>query len=280
MKVLIASDRIGRLGPAEASDVVAEAFAARGAQVAVTPLALGGPDLADAIARFAPRATIVRPKGLDDVPAALTTNPTFLDLTTLPIPALDEVVALPSPSATTTTAIFPAGLADKVLTGLTGALAELGRETTDLAATLAADDAARAWLEDLGLPDAPGCGAHGGLGAYLLAAGATVTTGVAACLAGYRLAEVAQRADLLVTGCDVLDFHNRGGDVVRAVTDLAGRALRPVIVLAGANFVSARELRLSGIEEAHAVFRGAADHLVEAAELATMARKVAVTWRW
>ena len=85
----------------------------------------------------------------------------------------------------------------------------------------------------------------------------------------------------MVTGTDVLDFHRRGGDVVAELTRIGAEALRPVVVVAGRNFVSARELRLAGIEEAHAVARPGVQEIdLTAEELGDVARRVASTWTW
>ncbi|MDO5067369.1 MAG: glycerate kinase [Propionibacteriaceae bacterium] len=282
MKVLVATDRIGRLSPAEASDVVATAFAARGADVAVAPVATGGADLAEAIARFAPQAHVARPATLAELPDAVGTGAEYLDLTALPLPSLPELEALPLIDlAVTPVAVLAAQYATLPLTGLTGVLAELGRAgEPDLAEVVAQENRALAWLRRLELTDAPGCGAHGGIGAWLLRCGVRSATGIEVMSEGYDLRRLAGLADLVVTGADTLDFHTRGGEVVRAVTGIAGEALSPVVVVCGRNFVSARELRHTGVEEAHAVRSGLVDTPVTAQELEALAARVATTWHW
>mgnify|MGYP003043018489 FL=1 len=105
--------------------------------------------------------------------------------------------------------------------------------------------------------------------------------GIGVCVDGYRLPALAVKADLVVTGTDVLDFHRRGGDVVAELTRLGVEALRPVVVVAGRNFVSSRELRLVGIEEAHAVAPpGVGEIDITTEQLTTLARRVAGTWTW
>ena len=108
-----------------------------------------------------------------------------------------------------------------------------------------------------------------------------MASGIGICVEGYRLPELAARADVIVTGTDVLDFHRRGGDVVAELTRLGVEALRPVVVVAGRNFVSPRELRLAGIEEAHAVAPpGVGEIDITAEQLGAVARRVAATWTW
>ena len=65
------------------------------------------------------------------------------------------------------------------------------------------------------------------------------------------------------------------------LTRLGVEALRPVVAVAGRNFISPRELRLAGIEEAHAVAPpGVAEIDITAEQLGAVARRVAVTWTW
>ena len=92
---------------------------------------------------------------------------------------------------------------------------------------------------------------------------------------------LAAKADVIVTGTGELDFHHRGGDVVVELTRLGVEALRPVVVVAGRNFVSSRELRLAGIEEAHAVAPpGVGEIDITAEQLEALAQRVAGTWTW
>ena len=282
MKVLVSTDRIGRLSPAEASDVVATAFARQGADVAVAPVATGGADLAETITRFAPRARVARPGALDELCGEILAGAEYLDLTALPLPSLADLEALPQLDlAVTPVAVVGEEHASRPLTGLVGVLAEQGRrEGIELVDVVADDARAVAWLRHLGQEDLPGCGAHGGLGAWLMRSGIRIATGPQVASEGYDLPRLADLADLVVTGADTLDFHNRGGTVVRAITGIAGEALSPVVVVCGRNFVSARELRLTGIEEAHPVRSGLDDSPVSAEELRALAARVAVTWHW
>ncbi|BCR80622.1 glycerate kinase [Arachnia rubra] len=283
MRVLVSCDRIGRLGSAEASDVIAEAFAERGAQVAVTPLAEGGDGFAGAVQRFSPGARVLAARSFQQVCELLGESPGYLDATAVAAPSLAELLELPVlPVGAGVTLVVPHREAGRVLTGLTGSLAERGRaQGAELAATLADDSRAAAWLERLGITDTASAGALCGLGAWALACGAQVASGIDVSVSGYRLPELSARADLVVTGTDVLDFHRRGGDVVAELTRIGAEALRPVVVVAGRNFVSSRELRLAGIEEAHAVARAGVQEIdFTAEELGDVARRVASTWTW
>lgn len=95
MRVLVSCDRIGRLGSAEASDVIAEAFAERGAQVAVTPLAEGGDGFAGAVQRFSPGARVLAARSFQQVCELLGESPGYLDATAVAAPSLAELLELP-----------------------------------------------------------------------------------------------------------------------------------------------------------------------------------------
>ena len=261
---------------------MAAAFQARGAQVAVAPLAEGGAGLAQAVERFDPEARVATASSLSQLVEEWAQCPTYLDVTRLPAPALTELASLPQIEAAGTTLVVPHSEAKLPLTGLHGALAERGRRVgLDLADTLAANSEAEAWLARLGITDGPAAGALDGLGAWALGQGARVASGLDLSVVGYQLPRLAAQADVVVTGTDVLDFHHRGGEVVRRLAQIAAAALTPVIVVAGRNFVSARELRLSGIEEAHAVApAGAGAAIVREEQLRGLAARVAATWTW
>ncbi|NHB84018.1 hypothetical protein G7085_03315 [Tessaracoccus sp. HDW20] len=61
MRVVVATDGIAGLAPVDASDLIARAFAAEGATVAVVPLAGTGAALREGIAECAPGAAIAAP---------------------------------------------------------------------------------------------------------------------------------------------------------------------------------------------------------------------------
>ena len=85
---------------------------------------------------------------------------------------------------------------------------------------------------------------------------------------------------MVVTGAESLDFHAVGGPIVTHMVALAGEALRPVIAVVGRNYISARELRLAGLESAYPVSVAAGDDAATVEGLTRVARGVAATWRW
>lgn len=294
MRVVVASDALAGLGPRQGSEVIAQAFAETGAQVAVVPLGSGGDHLADALRTMDPGARLV-PVGdaagvLDLIEAGDGTL--VLDLSGCDVPTLDDLVGAATPDRVAATrdrlegrrvvAVVDQGQDALALTGLSGALAALGRERgDDLATTIAADARAEGWAATLGVdPTRTGSGALGGVGVLLQAVGAEVTTGLAMCLDGHDVPGLLAQADVVVTGTAQLDFHAVGGPVVAALSVLAAEALRPIVVIAGRTYVSARELRLAGIEAAYPVRPGFDDVEPDAEELLDTARRVATTWRW
>jgi len=131
------------------------------------------------------------------------------------------------------------------------------------------------------LADRPGAGAAGGLGFALLALGARRHSGIDLVAEAVGLAEAARASDLVVTGEGAFDVSSRAGKVVAGVATVAGRALRPCIVLAGRVLIGAREMRAIGIESAYSMAdavgleRAMAD---PAGSLAHLAERVARTW--
>ncbi len=280
MRVLVCSDRIGRLGPAGASNALAAAFASRGAQVAVAPPGLGGEDFADAASRFAPGKKIHRPQ--DGKQPLRVVDADFLDLTGIDGPPLAELMTWPITDLTGIHAVVDPSQAALPLTGLTGVIAVAARDQDwELAATLKANRQAEQWLAQLGIVDQPGAGAYGGLGAWALAGGATILSPLTACQQGYDLPRLARQADLILTATHELDFHRRGGPVLHWLAELAQQALIPLVVVTGRNFISSRELRLAGIEEAHALHSpGAEEFTVDEQQLRALADRVAASWMW
>lgn len=294
MRVLVACDAMAGLSPRQASEQVARAFVDNGAQVAVIPLGLGGEDLVDAQSTLDPSAELVAPDGLAGLLAALRPGAGMLvlDLTDMPVPPLAELAEAvtaarlvelgESLAGREVVALVGDGSHESALTGLSGSLAELGRlRGDDLAATIADDGRAEAWAKSLATdPLSPGVGAMGGVGLFLKALGSTLTTPLGHLADGYGLAGVLAKADLAVTGTARLDFHHVGGPIVARMAQEAADALRPVVVIAGRTYVSDRELRLAGIEEAHAVLPGFDDDEPTPEQLLGAARRVADTWRW
>lgn len=263
MRVLIATGDVGRVPADVAGVLIAQAFEAEGSQVAVVPLLEAVPAAASVdalVGLLGAGEAVVDVRGLDFRPEDTDAVRAALGGRAITLVVDEAEVTLPC-------------------TGLSGAAVARSRARgEDLAAGLDADRAAARWLEEHGLPDAPGAGAAGGLGALVLDAGGVVVDLIGHHVERSGIARTAAVADLVVTGCTSLDFHARGGPLVTRVVELGEAALRPVIVLTGHNFVSSRELRLAGIEDAYAAHPGA-DGDVDEAALSALAARVARTWR-
>jgi glycerate kinase len=131
--------------------------------------------------------------------------------------------------------------------------------------------------------DEPGTGAAGGLGAALLALGATVESGAGLVRRLTGLDEAMDQADLVVTGEGSFDWQSLRGKLAANVAAAAAERGRPCVVLAGQVGVGRRQAAAAGIERAYSV----AEHIgsVEASmadpagTLAALAADVAVQWR-
>ena len=247
MRVLVAVDAMAGLGSLAAGEVIGRAFAAHGAQVAVVPVGDRAADVRAALGHAGSSQQVVDLR--EPLPGALPTG-------VIGLVDEDEL--------------------HRPLTGLHGVAAASGREQGwDIARVLAedAEAALRAAIVWPANPDAatqPGGGAHGGRGLAVLAAGGRLATGAGLCAEVFGLDTTATRADLVVTGCDTLDFGAFGGAVVLEVVRAAGAAARPVVVVTGRNAISSRELRSAGIESAH---------VIEADEgLAGASSRLAASW--
>lgn len=298
MRVLVASDAMAGLDPRGASEVIARVFADAGAQVAVVPLVDGGPWFEPAVAAFDPAAVVAQPSSLAGALTVLSESAAsggastlYLDLTRIARHRWDELVAVAARDVDAlggavagreVVAVVRFGQQSATLTGLTGVVAERGRlDESDLADTLAADTSVSRWCDALGVDgDTPGSGAADGVGALVLALGGRIISGIDACIAGFEVESSIAKADLMVTGSALLDFHAVGGDVVKEAARLAGEALRPVVAIVGRNFVSSRELRLAGIESAHPILDGPGDDEPTPSQLIDVATKVARSWSW
>jgi glycerate kinase len=128
----------------------------------------------------------------------------------------------------------------------------------------------------------PGAGAGGGIGYALLALGAQRMPGLASVLTEIRLADLATRADLVVTGEQAFDLSAGSGLTVTGVARVAGSVARPCIVLAERVAVGVRECRALGIESAYAVadLQSAKSGGDAGRRLATLAERAARTWSW
>lgn len=297
MKVVVSCDAIAGLSAREASEVVASAFHQAGAQVAVAVLGVEGESLVDALAPVRDVEVIV-PESVSTLGPTLSGLPAgryLVDLTGLDVEDLgrellaafdpDPSVALEKARSATAHLELMAVVADdeatRPLTGLSGLASTAGRAAgLDIRQVLEADARAEAWLTQLGLEDGPGCGAAGGLGLLLIALGAKVVDGITVTADLLGLTATMRQADLVVTGAHLLDFHAVGGPIVKRVAAMGEEALRPVVAVVGRNFVSARELRLAGIESASGLVpAGAADEPTKA-DLVRVAAQLAATWTW
>jgi glycerate kinase len=125
-----------------------------------------------------------------------------------------------------------------------------------------------------------GAGAGGGMGFAILLAGGSLEDGVSVTAGAVGLADLARRADLVVTGEESFDFASRAGTVVAAIAAIAGAAVRPCIVLADRVLVGSREMRALGVESAYAVADLVDDDpgTSRAERLAALGERVARTW--
>ncbi len=177
---------------------------------------------------------------------------------------------------------------DSPLLGLRGASAVFGPQkgadanavqVLDAALTRWSDVLERAWHVEV--RGRPGAGAAGGLGAALMALGATAESGIALVQRLVDLPGRVARAQLVVTGEGSLDFSSLAGKVVSGVARAAADEGLPCLVLAGQVTLGRREAAAAGIEAAYAV----ADAVgIEAAladpagQLADLAARVAREW--
>lgn len=246
-----------------------------------------GPGLIEALGRAAPGERVVRVSGVSQALEALSapSDALVLDATAAAV----DVEALTSADGLDELAeawrgkrvvlLDEPGAAEATLTGLGGVVAESGRRNgRDLANVLHDDDIVERWAARQGISNAAGAGAAGGLGALVQRLGGRVTDPLTYLGEKVGLAATVSRADLVVTGAEALDFHLRGGPVVTYMAELAGKALRPIIAIVGRNFISARELRLAGMESAYPAISSEGIH--DADTLAATAARVARTWTW
>lgn len=127
----------------------------------------------------------------------------------------------------------------------------------------------------------PGAGAAGGLGFALMLLGAERVPGITVVAEAVGLPARAEAADLVVTGEGAFDFSSRSGKVPYGVAQVAARAVRPCIALAGQVLIGSREMRALGVESAYAVVDlvgEEASFADPAGSLERLAERVARTW--
>jgi glycerate kinase len=95
----------------------------------------------------------------------------------------------------------------------------------------------------------PGAGAAGGLGAWLIALGASVRSGAEVVIAAHRLDELIAGCDLVVTGEGKSDAGSLRGKVVGSIAARASQAGKPCVVISGQVELGRREAAAHGIDE-------------------------------
>lgn len=151
---------------------------------------------------------------------------------------------------------------------------------TDEALSRLAAEANRASGDSRDLLQHPDAGACGGAALAILALGGEVMTGPDAIAEMTGLPRTLAQADLVVTGCTQLDFGTSGGPVLRRVAELAEHHTSPVIAVAGQNYVSSRELRSMGIEQAYSLAPDAKPETLGAKEIGGGMEAVVRQWVW
>jgi glycerate kinase len=134
---------------------------------------------------------------------------------------------------------------------------------------------------DRRLAEARGAGAGGGLGFGFLLAGGSQVDGVGLVAEAVGLEELARDADLVVTGEGAFDFQSRSGKVPYGVAQIAMRAVRPCVAVAGQVLVGAREMRALGIESAYSLVDLVGEQAAfgdPVTSLSVLAERVARTW--
>lgn len=312
-RVVVLADGIGELDPVRAGTALGRGWA-ESAQVALVPLASGGPALAQVLGwlwhsepEFSPAgwqlysdqgsgfgisevgsvpARLLAPPS---VPAGRSTpnGPLIVDLTnsarqvgagfTLPgeVNFADLGWLRERYAETPLVGLVSADEAELGLLGLRGAIAEKAFAAGwDIAARLAADDGARAYLARLGVADQPGAGAAGGLGALVLALGGQVRGSLSWLAQTTELDRTVASADLVAVVCDEFHIGNQGGDVARFAASIAMAHSRPCVVFARHTEMGRREMRSIGVEAAHQVQPGPISAAIRKA-----ASRAAAGWR-
>lgn len=130
--------------------------------------------------------------------------------------------------------------------------------------------------------DEPGSGAAGGLGAALLACGATRVSGAGLVRELVGLDAELDRAGLAITGEGSFDWQSLRGKLVTSVARGAADRGVPCVVLAGQVSVGHREAAAAGVDSAYSVADDAGGVTTSMADpagtLAALAERVAARW--
>ncbi len=205
------------------------------------------------------------------------------------ITALDLAGARSALNGSRLVGVVPLDEMDTPLLGLRGITSRRGHAAgmdpavllaTDEALSQLAAEASRASGGSRDLLQHPDAGACGGAALAILALGGDVMTGPDAIAEMTGLAQTLESADLVVTGCTQLDFGTSGGPVLRRVAELAESHTSPVIAVAGQNYVSSRELRSMGIEQAYSLAPDVKPETLGAEEIGRGMEVVVRQWVW
>jgi glycerate kinase len=130
--------------------------------------------------------------------------------------------------------------------------------------------------------DAEGAGAAGGLGAALIALGATVESGAGMVRRLTGLDTALDDAELVVTGEGSFDFQSLRGKLVSRVAGAAAERGTPCVVLAGQVSVGRRRAAFAGVDHAYSVAEhvGSAEASLAdpAGTLSELAKHVSTQW--
>ena len=174
--------------------------------------------------------------------------------------------------------VLPHDQAADLLLGVGGVAARRGFAAgSPVAGVLDADAVLARLASDLGVTDAPGLGAAGGVAAVLAALGGRLGSGFDLCRDAAGLATTLARADLVVAGTDTFTTGDFGGPVVLGLAALTSRAGVPCLAVAREVEISTRELRRHGVEAARALGGGPE---LTASEISTRMAPIAANWTW
>ncbi len=137
-------------------------------------------------------------------------------------------------------------------------------------------------VADRDVRDEPGAGAAGGLGAALIALGATVESGAGVVRRLTGLDTALARAQLVITGEGSFDFQSLRGKLVTRIAGAAAERGTPCVVLAGQVSVGRRRAAAAGVDYAYSV----AEHVGSAeasladpgGSLTALAKHVSAQW--
>jgi glycerate kinase len=130
--------------------------------------------------------------------------------------------------------------------------------------------------------DEQGAGAAGGLGAALIALGATVESGAGVVRRLTGLDGALDAAQLVITGEGSFDFQSLRGKLVTRVAGAAGERGVPCVVLAGQVSVGRRRAAAAGVDHAYSVAEHAGSAEASLADpagtLTALAKHVSAQW--